>query len=1112
MNTTTRKPTRFFTEQEIIDALVNAGVPLKKVGMEIEADIENSGHFSCKISLNKGGLWLTSDGKKGTFSQLLHSLKITPAKSSSAAPSARNIEAELKKEKAEAIEKAKAIWSNSWALKSVDGFYNGPDLIDMTSRQKGARRRAMEAARDAALRYLKSSKLDERWLTESGIYRVDLCGKYGETRKQYDLGARAILISPMGDLINPMGVQRLFLTPDGVKVGRKMRGQKAVTKIEPLDGTAPMLEGDGIKVHGEGLETVLPVMQIAGFNGRVYWDAGLIKTAFLYNAGIAKNSTPEQRDAFPLQFLLVDKDLSGTGHRVCSYAIRAMLDAGVAQEKIIYALPPDTVSGGKKSADWRDAYLELGEDGCRDALLNCMKHQEPLPEPVIPVQPIVFRKLKQGKMPAIIDTGKGSLEDAVDIVRSELGCHVNSKSKKNVALAVDCGAGKSHLAAEITDQSCTTRPTLTVTPTRALAQDAAMFVAPARSCEEFTAGYCNVYPEIEPFSEKWRSIVVHKCRTCPHGIAAMDYINAQKDEDYRENRAPGMDMCQYIIATDTMRQTQQISATAQKLETDPTLTKRGDTRRRIILDDTCNLNEHKMILPHLISEWGQLTRIAIAYDKKAMVDNSEFVARERAERKLLPLLDKLAAFVAGHSGEQIQIDPRKWRTFYQRVHNTAIKFQDGTTAEAVRLDQDGKMVIPLRALKAVAIAIRRGTAWVAAGKLFIATPTQALEQIKRGGVLVADATLSKAVRSIISNAIIARVATPNLKIIQVFSGQHSKNAVNAHNDNGFSQTLEATRLMIRVREVIESGVAPEKICILSHMDLIKGLFYEMGMKPGMTLGGVPFENYGWFGNHGRGHNNWKNCTYMIQWGIPRLGGSNAERQYMADRQAVVEAGGQAWGIWRGEWCKRSKQVPGTTMWASGEGYAEPDVDSWDQSWVTGETVQAIGRLRAVRRLDESLTVEIHSDYQFSGDHGFQVHEVQEREWSQSKNDLRLDWLVGIYKSLAQSNDEGVVWQKGFNEFLVKRGEHQVNWQMFTKVAELATGVYKDCIGECSQSGNFHHDDFISFMQNEGENLSPPDGWLDAVDRAPDFDPSEFDFQEEDLGDWDDMAVAGGGGS
>lgn len=1109
MNTSsTRKLARFFSETEIVDALVNAGIPFKKVGMEIEADIENSGHFSCKISLKKGGLWLTSDGKKGTFSQLLHSLKITPAKSSTAAPQARDMDAELKKERENATKEARAIWSSAWVVKAVDQFYDGPDLEKMTARQKGARRRAMEAARDAGLAYLRASRLDERWLTEAGIYRLDLCEKSGKNRDQYDAGARAILISPMGDMVNPMGVQRLFLTLDGVKVGRKMRGQKAVTKIEPLQGTVPMLEGDRIKVHGEGLETVLPVMQIAGFNGRVYWDAGLIKTTFLFNAELAKNATQEQRDTLQTQFLLVDRDISGTGQRICSDSIDAMIDAGFSGNKLIYALPPEEVAGGEKGADWRDVLLELGEVGCREALLNCMNYQKPEQEqePEIAAQPVVFyRKLKQGKMPPLVSDEKGSLEDAAEIVRTEIGCHVNSKSKKNVALAVDCGVGKSHLAAEITDAG--TRPTLTVTPTKALAQDAAFMVAPARSSDEFASGYCNVYPEIEPFSEKWRSIVVHKCRTCPHGMAAMDHIQSKKDDDYHENRAPGMDMCQYIIATDSMRKTRQISATAQKLETDPTLTKCGDKRRRIILDDTCNLNEHKMILPHLISQWGQLTRLAILYDQKAMVDNSEFIARERAERKLLPLLDKLAAFVAGHSGEQAQIDPRKWRTFYQRVHNTAIKYQDGTTAEAVRLDNEGKMVIPLRSLKAVAVAIQRGTAWVAAGKLFIATPTEALKQIKKGGVLVADATLSKAVQSIIPGTITARVKTPNLKIIQVFSGQHSKNAVHANNDNGMSQALEAQRLMLRVQEIITLGVAPEKICILSHMDLIKPILKDGA--PQML--GVPAENLGWFGNHNRGHNHWKECVYLIQWGVPRLGGANAERQYMAGRQAVIEAGGQAWNVWSGDWCQRSKQVPGSDLWSIGEGYSEPDVDSWDSSWVTGETVQAIGRLRAVRRPEESLTVEIHSDFQFSTDHGFGVDEIQEREWTQSKNDLRIDWLAGIYKMLV--DEKGGLGRDSFNRYLEKSGECQVNQALFAKLARISTGAYKNYIGECTEFGNFHHDDFVDFMPKEAQTDEPPSGWQEMMDGAPVFDPEEYSFDgDEGLGDWDDMAVAAGGGS
>ncbi|MDX5934974.1 hypothetical protein [Acidithiobacillus thiooxidans] len=1113
MSTLQSKTTRFFTASEIIDTLVTAGIPFKKYGMEIEADTKGNGHYSCKISIKKGGLWFSSDGGRGTFSQLLRLLKIAPAVSTApAAPKARNTEA-LAKLQEESNKDAHDIWSNAWAIKSLTDFYDGPDLEGMTARQKGARRRAMEVARDASVLYLQSSKLSEKWLTETGIYRIAVCEKLGENRKQYDAGARGILVSPMGHPLNPSGVQRLYLTTDGVKVGRKMRGQKAMTVIPPLPGALPMLAEDGVKVHGEGLETVLAVMQASGLKGRVYWDAGTMKSVFLHNAKLTENATLEQKNALDTQFLLVDMDRSGTGQNVCADSIRAMKNAGITPEKMIYALPPSTVSGGGKSTDWRDVYLDLGEDGCKRALLDCMNNQKPLPglDVSVSVRPVIFsKKLKQGKMPPSVTESKGSLEKANKIVQTGILSHVNSNSKKNSALAVDCGVGKSHLAAKMTNSS--TYPTVTVTPTRELAQDAAFMVAPARSPDKFTTGYCNAYPEIEPFSEKWRSIVVHKCRTCPHGLAAMDHIYSQNDDNYQDNRAPGVDMCQYILATDAMRHSPQIAATAQKLETDPTLTKCGDERRRIILDDTCNLNEHKMILPHLISEWGQLTRFALKYDQKAILDNSKFIARERAERKLLPLLDKLAAFVAGYSGDQVQIDPRKWRTFYQRVHDISIKYQDGTTAEAVRMDQEGKMVIPLRALKSVAIAIQRGTAWVAAGKLFIATPTQALEHIKKGGVLVADATLSMAVRAIIPNAITARVNTPNLKIIQVLSGQHSKNSV-SEKDNGLSRSLQAKRLMLRVREILESGVAPDKICILSHQRLIQYLL-EDGEPQGL---GIPAGNLGWFGNHNRGHNNWKECTYLIQWGVARLGGTNAERRYMADRQAVIEVGWRAWNTWSGDWCKRSKQVPGTSMWASGEGYAEPDVDAWDQSWVTGETVQAIGRLRAVRRLDKALVVEIHSDFQFSADHGFQVNEVRERTWTQTKNDVRIDRLAEIYSSLA--DERGVpVGQRDFNKVLAEMGEQTVNWAVMMKLARLTTGAYKYCIDECSQTGNFHPDDSINFMQKKEENMLQPEDWQRIMENVPNWepgDPEEYNFEDDeglDFGlDWY-LAVAAGGGA
>ncbi|OCB01273.1 hypothetical protein BBC27_04910 [Acidithiobacillus ferrivorans] len=202
-------------------------------------------------------------------------------------------------------------------------------------------------------------------------------------------------------------------------------------------------------------------------------------------------------------------------------------------------------------------------------------------------------------------------------------------------------------------------------------------------------------------------------------------------------------------------------------------------------------------------------------------------------------------------------------------------------------------------------------------------------------------------------------------------------------------------------------------------------------------------------------------------------------------------------------------MPGTDLWSIGEGYAEPAVDSWDQSWVTGETVQGIGRLRAARRLDENLTFEIHSDFQFSADHGFQIDEVQERAWMKSKNDLRLDWLASIFKAMAEKT--GSIGRDVFNQHLEKLGECQVNQQLFAKLAEISTGVYKSCIGECTDFGKFHVDDSIDFMPKVPENLSPPSRWLEMMAEVPDLDPHEYDFPGDmDVDDWDDVATGGYG--
>ena len=472
-------------------------------------------------------------------------------------------------------------------------------------------------------------------------------------------------------------------------------------------------------------------------------------------------------------------------------------------------------------------------------------------------------------------------------------------------------------------------------------------------------------------------------------------------EGYQAGDYADIEPCKYLIQTDLARNWPTLTCTAQKANTDDTVFKMKDGKkwiaRRAFSDDYSELNDHRLIRQDQISGWVRASDYALRKTSKVIAEvEGNYVdfdittdelndldsgsdiellkARKTATETLKSGIEQLLQFLAAHSeDEQSTLNPDDFSAFCDAAENKALDWMDGTTAEAVHRDAEGKVEIPLRAVRDTSTAIKRGTAWVRKGYLHIAVPTFLPSMIKKGGAVL-DATLLPHVRMLIDahgGEVVDVHAADATRVRQHFDGAHSKTSCNPGSGKNFER--ERRNLLSTLRAAIREEGDPARICVISHMAFILAIMKEI-----VALG-IPESQIGWFNRHDRGQNEWyeAGCARLVQWGVMRLSSSVIERMYMSDRQVVIEAGGNGGEVFSADRVTKVYRVPGANYEKEDEGFLNGDLDRWERSRITAQSKQAGGRLRGTRRTGsgEKLTHDIHSNFVFSSDHGFRIDEV-----------------------------------------------------------------------------------------------------------------------------------------
>ena len=819
----------------------------------------------------------------------------------------------------------------------------------------------LKTERDSLIARLSLQKIVSDYLVSRGL-NLELLPE--DARVREDEKGFVELVLPLSDNENARSIHVTALDDNG-KHGLEWTGGDCRYSLGPISGQFSVIDGatEQLKIKGkesidwiavaEGLETAMSIRLLTGWTTIFALNAGNLEKIFTEE--MAKNMVREGKGLA----ISVDRDTSGAGQKAAGKLAAIAREAGIP---VLFLVPPSVVKGSEKGADWNDAIRELGRDGALGALkVAILRSEEEL------------NAVELGKSATTLDFVSVSdhepvrynripVSDAESTMYSLLKRRFHEKSSTPEGHAFPTGLGKSATSANLArDNSLSGRPGIRlIAPTKALANELASnsggFAREGRSGEENAPARCEIFPEIEPFSEKWRSIVAHKCASCTHGKAAMATIKGETPDD------PYVTPCQYVIHTNQSKSEPVVATTAAMAEGDPSYNliriAPGKTApANVVLDDHSKVDglAPRGIRLDELAEWVRAgERFAHGKEDETAKDTLALVGEVRKLAKALSenLTDEL-----------VRLAPADWTQFSEISRKSTIKLLDGTTLESIDKDREGKLEIPLRSVRKIGIALERGTAWIFKGQLFYSVPNQTLKAIQSGAT-VEDATPGRAVQHIIrarGGEVHQVFVEDNLHVCLVLDGGHGRVAVTAEQ----SKTREQNAISRLIRAASENHGA-ENVCVLTHKPLAEEI--QKGFEAVET---------GWFGYHNRGQNAWKEKKHLIVFGVPQLSPALAERLYESERAAVLESGGDpaAWPEWDGTREEKLYRIPGQKMVLRAEGYKNEAIDEWYRLWTTAEVVQGIGRLRSIRRPGEELSVEIHSTFPFAEAYGLEFSEV-----------------------------------------------------------------------------------------------------------------------------------------
>lgn len=991
---TPKKRVKTFALDQIAQLFEQAGIVYRISGKEIDADPDRTGHRSYKINPPKGLYFDAATGKGGTIAALLKRLlKRLGVDTTASAP---NLASESFPRPAFGGQQdtgaiALRLWMQSWTCTHADDMPIDWDR-GLSTGQKAGVRTKIEHERDAARVYIQS---------RLGAEHLD------HWMRQVRIAKGGVLLAPMLKNGVVVGAQRTFLDQQGHKIERKMLGKHGVMPLPAPVGVAPLDLGIGAYVVvGEGFETTAAAVQAAGVRGIVCHDAGGTRRWADEQARAAKNWTNEQKKKkrAPAAVFLVDRDLSETGQKACAYAVAVLRKAGL---RAFFATPPTPEDGGPKGrpkgSDWGDYPREnISTETQRAHLALAVARGDEAMNPYVPDSDSIQSEnsmlpWRKPDVPAPVaeavpvEQAREEQKTALqELVRAYLDWWSKDSNERGPfspwLFQQTTGIGKT---SELLKLSM--NPDLRMAGarvcvgvgdhTQALSfEDAGYFHFWGRQPDESRcpAAYCPAYQELQKAQETHHIAQAEYCRTCNHGLAWA--IQAARGE----------------LNFGSVDEARQAELEDKIADHEATLLSRGLNPEQV---EPCPWQSHlrralaeQFVVLHHDSYSHSLVQAALyvtdegfATAKSLDVGLEEVAAwagrvqsslgipglkdqvREGFE-STLALFRSLSRSLAKWAGEgktgAVFVDPDLMAAISDLL-DLAKDRAHLPDWERLAFAADGSIKeSPLRAAWAIAQSLKYDMGHVDKGRLVVAGVNPIVERLSGGiPVVMMDATPDPVVEDVVRSKggrIVRAIARQNLRITRYPQRFWGLSALD-------KKRVGRERVDRELRRYSALRATYPDAAILVHK------------RAADALGEDSKEWDGYWGRDHRAHNGWTGRDMTVVGGFyPPV--EAWRREYEAARLAALTAGcpEEDWSTW-------ADDMPMVTgLWVSEGDHevqsrmplpADQKIREWLLRRVTAETVQAIGRARAVNS-ERQIEVRIFGGLPLFGlgDHGLSVAE------------------------------------------------------------------------------------------------------------------------------------------
>lgn len=656
---------------------------------------------------------------------------------------------------------------------------------------------------------------------------------------------------------------------------------------------------------------------------------------------------------------------------------------------------PIVAAATKWAGDGVSCNLVLTEGNTTEDLRSALKH----PLYNITVSP---KGITDGRSIFPVGTGipivpRVPLSEAEKELREAFSSY---RTGTRMVIAIDPGAGKTFTLSELHQ---ILGPILFLSPTLALGRD---FIKEVNAkipnsgivFNGRNKSLCHKISEVEELGKSRRSINANLCRTCVHGLSTqVAYGSATALQTMEEMIAAGLidgpeEGCGYIEQMHNLKHYPVVACAEASLAGTPhhlttTGTKEEPIPRTLVWDDCFTPFSEVVIERKDLRVWAER-------GETVMENDLSNPARKNWVEKVLPALLHILGLFEMSFGNDENLPScltdlpcpagfPSWNDVAEAIKNfpKEAKSRDGVVLESIQIE-NGVREVPLRALLDLARAIKDKTVWITGNKLVCTIPTLSLLTFLEQGGIVLDATPDPFLRAIADRTVEIRIKQESLQVLLDASRFRGRSSLKT--PDGIRRSLSD---IFHVWKTLCEDEKPKNVAVITHKPLSSPLSEHMKREK------VTGPSVGHWGAAQRGHNDYLHAKILVLDGVPIPPPSACFLKYETCRiwldkldgdasisSGIVRAKRKRWSPYSDIRSEQMVEIPFNGSAGSVRAMLpeNPDVSGWLRETVTAEVVQAVGRLRAVRRNRQSLIVLVRTAFPLAAEYGFAFTGVYEK--------------------------------------------------------------------------------------------------------------------------------------